>query len=212
MHHTNEQWMSSRAILMKKKKINKVDKLNDKIMEKPPGSIDSVAEGNQFFSLSSINFEFTIIWSHLHTVKISDVITKKKKTTDHNQRHCNGTHYMVLTLYWLWEQLNSVDTGAVPTFSWIPLQPSDTDLSSILQDCKFLMSINKSEGQSLERCGGLYLSDSVFIHGHFYVANRSGRSWKTNAYMQNIIQQHNQEEKKIFYKECCLSWNIAEVF
>lgn len=91
---------------------------------------------------------------------------------------CNGTRMMVTQCLKHCVQCEVICGAFVGTRHFIPrleLCPTESTLpfrlirkQMPLQIC-YSMTINKAQGQSLERVG-LYLPKSVFTHGQFYVA------------------------------------------
>ncbi|XP_074356196.1 uncharacterized protein LOC141695887 [Apium graveolens] len=93
---------------------------------------------------------------------------------------CNGTRMMVTRCLTQCMECEVIFSAFVGTKHFIPrmeLQPTDTKLpfklirkQMPLQIC-YSMTINKSQGQSLQIVG-LFLPNPVFTHGQFYVAVR----------------------------------------
>lgn len=91
---------------------------------------------------------------------------------------CNGTRMIVrkcLKYTIVCEIMGGINAGTKHLIPRIELCPSDSSLPFNLlrvqfpvQVC-FAMTINKSQGQSLDHVG-LYLAEPVFCHGQYYVA------------------------------------------
>ncbi|CAH9081769.1 unnamed protein product [Cuscuta epithymum] len=97
---------------------------------------------------------------------------------DHSSGLCNGTRLIVTKLgtHILEAQMMSViNAGKKFLIPKLSLTPSDLKLAFTFQRRQFplilnyAMTINKSQGQSLERVG-VFLRRPIFTHGQLYVA------------------------------------------
>uniref|UniRef100_A0A0L8H9M0 DNA helicase Pif1-like 2B domain-containing protein n=1 Tax=Octopus bimaculoides TaxID=37653 RepID=A0A0L8H9M0_OCTBM len=162
-----------------------VDNLNNHIIQKFPGetytlrSIDSVAEDQQPAPyppefLNSLNISG--MPPHIIKLKMGVPIMLLRNLYQRNG-HCNGACYRVLSVSGNMitaSKISSVDAGCILLIPCIILQSSDTDLPFTLKRRQFpvrsafTMFINKSQAQSLSKCG-IYMPASVFSHGLLYI-------------------------------------------
>jgi hypothetical protein len=123
---------------------------------------------------------------------------------------CNGTRLLVTQLSkWVLEAkiISGTHVGHKVFIPRIVLSPSDSKLPFVLKRRQFpvsicfAMTINKSQGQSLQRVG-LFLPKPIFCHGQLYVAisrvtSRNG----LRVYIENEDFGDNFHTKNIVYKE-----------
>ena len=90
--------------------------------------------------------------------------------------HCNGTRYIIKEMTARLIKAEKLDGGPnsellIPR---IPMISKDTDFPVPFKRLQFpvllayYLTLNRAQGQSLDRAG-IYLPQSVFSHGHFYV-------------------------------------------
>ncbi|XP_075639608.1 uncharacterized protein LOC142611380 [Castanea sativa] len=123
---------------------------------------------------------------------------------------CNGTRLLVTQLSkWVLEAqiISGNHIGEKMFIPRIVLSPSDSKWSFVLKRRQFpvsvcfAMTINKSQGQSLQ-CVGLYLDRPVFSHGQLYVD--VSRVTSKDGLKILIVENDNTDRfhtKNIVYKE-----------
>lgn len=175
-NYRNCDWLSARAILAAKN--IDVNDLNWTIQNQIPGELRSYKSIDRIENEEDVvNYPVEFLNSldlpgmppHHLRLKVGSVIIMLRNI--HSPKLCNGTRLFVTKL------MNNVILAKIPR---IPL--TSTDLPFHFKRIQFpvklafAMTINKSQGQSLEVCG-INLEMSCFSHGQLYVAcSRVGKS------------------------------------
>lgn len=186
---TSETYLRQRAILTPTNVI--VDDINSNVLDLIPGTTytyysqdsmdDHVSEDDDYgtaFPIEYLNsLNIPCVPKHELKLKVGAVVMLMRNL---NQLMglCNGTRMILtkcLTNSVECEILCGSQVGTRHLIPRIEMEPTDTRLpfqfkriQFPLQIC-FAMTINKSQGQSLDTVG-LYLPRSVFTHGQYYVA------------------------------------------
>ncbi|XP_031333941.1 uncharacterized protein LOC116163953 [Photinus pyralis] len=205
-NYTNHQWLSDRAILAAKNK--DVSDINIEIQNKLSGqtniykSIDCVMDPDE-----AVNYPIEFLNSldlpgtppHILQLKIGVPIILLRNL--HQPRLCNGTRLAVKQL------LNNIIEATILSGKYkgenvliprIPIIPSDMPFEfkriQFPVRLAFAMTINKSQGQSLQVCG-LHLEPPCFSHGQLYVG--CSRVGKPSSL---FIFTHAKTKKNIVYE------------
>lgn len=181
-NYKNLDWISERAILAAKNK--DVDSLNCIIQSKIAGelrsykSVDTVTDENEATNypsefLNSLDVPGTP--PHNLQLKVGSIIIMLRNLN--HPKLCNGTRLSVKKL------MNNVIQATIIKGKFkgeevliprIPIIPTDLPFQfkriQFPVRLAFAMTINKSQGQSLEVCG-INLEFSCFSHGQLYVAS-----------------------------------------
>lgn len=187
--YSNVDYLRERSILTPRNKV--VDHVNNLMLGKIPGeeftylSIDSVkccaGEDEQLTASFPVEYLNSIkvsgIPPHNLILKVG-VVVMLLRNMNQAMGLCNGTRMIVrrcLKHTVVCEIISGSNAGTLHLIPRIEMCPTDTNLpfqlvrvQYPLQVC-FAMTINKAQGQSLERVG-LYLPEPVFCHGQYYVA------------------------------------------
>ncbi|CAH9137148.1 unnamed protein product [Cuscuta epithymum] len=189
MHCNDVSYLNSRAILAPT--IDERDMINDYMLGLTPGEVKTYLSSDSASSSDSDSALLQEIHSpkFLNTIKCSGVPSHELKlkvgapvmlmrNIDHSSGLCNGTRLIVTKLgtHILEAQMMSgTNAGKRFLIPKLSLTPSDLKLPFTFQRRQFplmlsyAMTINKSQGQSLERVG-VFLRRPVFTHGQLYVA------------------------------------------
>ena len=210
----NTDYLVQRSILTPKNV--DVDMLNLKISEKIEGeavvytSADSIDDDDNahLFPTEFLNsLTPNGLPAHKLTLKVGMPIVLLRNLNS-TIGLCNGTRCVIRAL-----QPHVIDAeiaigrhkGARVFIPRITLSPSQTNLPFTLKRkqfpirLSFAMTINKAQGQTLEKVG-LYLPSNVFTHGQLYVAfSRAKR--QSDIKILNLSNQDSRLTKNVVYKE-----------
>uniref|UniRef100_A0A671VV85 ATP-dependent DNA helicase n=1 Tax=Sparus aurata TaxID=8175 RepID=A0A671VV85_SPAAU len=183
-------WLCERVILCPTN--SEVDIVNEYMTKIFPGeehvcnSVDTAdSEGHHMYPTEFLN---TLCPSgmppHRITLKVGMVIMLLRNF-DQQNGHCNGSRYIIEQILphpLVAKSVIGVDAGRALLIPRITLIPSDNIFPFTLRRKQFpvrpcfAMTVNKSQGQSLQRVG-VFCTRDFFSHGQFYVAaSRVGRS------------------------------------
>lgn len=202
----NHNWLSERAILAAKNK--DVDDLNAAIQNFIPGqlfsfkSVDTVINQDEIVNYPTEflnSLELPELPPHNLQLKVGLVIIMLRNINQ--TRLCNGTRLAVKKL------MNNVieatiikgkykrEDVLIPRIPMIPTNlPFDFKRLQFPVRLAFAMTINKSQGQSLEVCG-INLEFPCFAHGQLYVAcSRTGKPSCLYIYAPEYKKKRNLSE------------------
>lgn len=183
--HARSKYFGERAILSPKNV--DVNAMNDLVMMRVPGdertylSADSVSFDDEHAQHYPIEFLNTLEMSGLptHELKLKvGACVMLLRNLDPDNGLCNGSRLIVTHLgrnIIRGTLTSGTHAGTTVMIPRITLIPSDTRFPFTLRrrqfpiKLAFVMTINKSQGQTFERLG-LYLPRPVFGHGQLYVA------------------------------------------
>jgi hypothetical protein len=185
-NYKDSDWLSERAILAPRNV--EVNALNQSLLEKIPGNkktyksfdkvmIDTDASKYPIEFLNSLDPPG--VPQHTLDLKVGCVVMLLRNLNP--PKLCNGTRIQITSLHdhlIRGKILSGQHKGQDATIPRIPIIPTGYPFQfkriQFPVKLSFVMTINKSRGQSIKHCG-LYLENPCFSHGQFYVgASRVG--------------------------------------
>lgn len=187
--YQSPKYLSERAILTPTNQI--VGHLNSVIVDSIPGETVSYfsVDKAEDFGCPDVDLDFAFPPEYLNSINIPGlplfelklkvgVAVMLMRNLNQTIGLCNGTRMMVTKCLKQCVECEVISGSFVGTKHFIPrmeLCPTETKLPFKLirkqmpLQISYSMTINKSQGQSLQKVG-LFLPKSVFTHGQFYVA------------------------------------------
>ncbi|XP_017239732.1 uncharacterized protein LOC108212518 [Daucus carota subsp. sativus] len=217
----NSKYLSERAILTPTNQT--VGHLNSQIVDMIPSemftyySVDNAEEfgGNDADLSSAFPIEYlnsmNLPGMPLHDLKLKvGAVVMLMRNLNQTLGLCNGTRMIVTKCLKFCVECEVICGSFIGTRHFIPrmeLCPSDTRMpfklvrkQMPLQIC-YAMTINKSQGQSLQTVG-LYLPKAVFTHGQFYVAiSRVTSPYGLKVFVDDDSGSSTNLTQNVVYKE-----------
>ena len=214
----DKEYFKSRIVLAATNEI--VDEVNDKMVDKMDG------DGHVFTSVDTVgDYDTQTMFptEYLNSLNLSGLpkheLTLKKnaivillRNMDIKAGHCNGTRYLVKEVgkyRLLLEKLNhnKEDKNTTLLLPRIPMKyggkqfPFELTRLQFPIKIAFALTINRSQGQSVSKCG-ILLPKNVWTHGQIYVAfSRCGNP--KNIYVwaeQSQFEKYDLSKEKTYVK------------
>jgi ATP-dependent DNA helicase PIF1 len=226
MSNNNSDYFQKRAILAATN--DSVHKANTDLLQKIDGhsmtfvSLDTVVDKDQAVSFPTEflnNIEFSGLPQHIIQLKVGAPIMLMRNL-DVKNGHCNGTRYVVYHMSRFIITAKCLDSDNIVLIPKIPSYTKDSQFPFIMKRLQFpvklafAMTFNKSQGQSLEKCG-ILLPTSVWTHGQLYVGlsrcsdKRCLRVYSNQEEFQNLQLPSGYYTRNVVYTEMFHPFDIT---